>query len=182
MKIFKTRKDVKIFAALAALILLLLLWIISVMRFEKEWYNLGYEEYKKNPDEYTVVEVTIKEFETCTEKNYDSIAIIDRYYTALVDVTYAGGQTETCRIPRNNGDKIGSMVRVAYDKRYDTEYEKMKKAEENENSIKEIARADDVTFNRYSTVLIVIEAVLGLVTILFVIWCSKKEKTKMFFE
>lgn len=74
------------------------------------------------------------------------------------------------------------MVRVAYDKRYDTEYEKMKKAEEDENAIKEIARADEVNFNRYSTILIVIEAVLMLVTILFIFWCSKKEKTKMFFE
>lgn len=182
MKIFKTRKDVKIFAALAALIVLLLLWIILVMDFEKSWYNLEYEDYKKNQDAYTVAEVTIKEFETCTDKNYSSITIIDRFYTALVDVTYAGGQTETCRIPRNNGDEIGSTVKVAYDKRYDTEYEKMKKAEEYENAIKEIARADEVTFNRYSTILIVIEAVLGLVTILFVMWCSKKEKTKMFFE
>lgn len=58
----------------------------------------------------------------------------------------------------------------------------MKKAEEDENAIKEIARADEVTFNRYSTILIVIEAVLMLVTILFIFWCSKKEKKKMFFE
>lgn len=183
MKIFKSRKDIKIFAVLLALILLMLLWIADVMNFEKEWYNNDYEDYKKNPDEYTVAEVVIKDFETCTGKDYPPITVIDRYYTALVDVTYAGGQTETCRIPRNNGDEIGSTVKVAYDKRLDTEYEKMKKAEDvDKGYVDEIARAEEASFNRYSTVLIVIEAILMLVTILYVMWCSKKEKTKMFFE
>lgn len=184
MKIFKSRKDVKIFAVLIALIVFMLLCIVNVMKFEKNWYNIDYEEYKKNPDEYIVAEVTIKDFELCTGKNYKAISIVDRYYTALVDVTYAGGQTETCRIPRDNGDEIGSTVKVAYDKRYDTEYEKMKKATEDVDKgyVGEIARTDEVTFNRYSTTLIVIEAILMLVTILYVMRCSKKEKAKMFFE
>lgn len=183
MNIFKSRKDVKIFAAIVAVIVLLSIWIINVMSFEKDWYNMDYEDYKKHPDSYTVAEVTIKDFETLTGKNDPSLTIIDRYYTALVDVTYAGEQTETCRIPRSNGDEIGSTVKVAYDKRYDTEYEKMMKArDDDEGFIEVIARTEKASFTLYSTVLIVIEGILVLAAILFAMWCSSKEKRKMFFE
>ncbi len=182
-KIFKTRKDVKIFAVIMAAVLFVLFLIINANSFENDWYNMDYDDYKKDPESYSVAEATITEFDTLTRKDTSNLSLVDRYYTALVDVTYAGGQTRTCRVPRDAGDEIGDRISVAYDELYDTEYEKAIDAEDVDGDyIPEIARTEKVKFTRYSTVLIVIECVLVFLTVLYMIWCSKKEKPKMFFE
>lgn len=182
-KIFKTRKDVKFFAVFAAVLLFGMFLISSAKSFEKEWYNIDYEDYIKNAEFYSVSEATIIEFDTVTHKDNSGITILDRYYTALVELTYAGGQTRTCRVPRNAADEIGEKISVAYDKRYDTEYEKAIDSEDvEEGHIPEIARTEEVKFTRYSTILIIAECILMFLTVLYMIWCSKKEKPKMFFE
>ena len=55
-KIFKTRKDVKIFAVFAAVLLFGMFLISSAKSFEKEWYNIDYEDYIKNTEFYSVSE------------------------------------------------------------------------------------------------------------------------------
>ena len=182
-KIFKTRKDLKIFALIMAIVLFVLFLIINANSFENDWYNMDYNDYKREPESYSVAEATIKEFDTLTRKDTSSLSLIDCYYTAIVDVTYAGGQIRTCRVPRDAGDEIGNRISVAYDKRYDTEYEEAMASEDVDGvGIPEIARTEKVKFTRYSTVLIVIECVLVFLAVLYMIWCSKKEKTKIFFE
>ncbi len=182
-KIFKTRNEVKIFAVFVAVLLFGMFLISSAKSFEKEWYNIDYEDYIKNTESYSVSEATIIEFDTVTHKDTSSITILDRYYTALVELTYAGGQTRICRVPRNAGDEEGDRISVAYDKRYDTEYEKAMDSEDtDEGYIPEIARTEKVEFSRYSAILIVGECILVFLTVLYMIWCSKKEKPKMFFE
>lgn len=182
-KIFKTRNDVKIFAVIMAVVLFVLFLIFNARSFEKDWYNMEYDDYIKYTDSYSVSEATIIEFDTLTRKDTSNITIFDRYYTALVELTYAGGQTRTCRVPRDADDKVGDRISVAYDNIYDTEYEKAIDAEDVDGDyIPEIARTEKVKFTRYSTILTVVECILMFLTVLYMIWCSKKEKTKMFFE
>lgn len=175
-KIFKTRKDVKIFAVLILIFIALLSWIFMIRSFEGEWYNMEYEDYKKHSDEYVAAQGTIKEFITDTHKNNPGLTIFDRYFTAVVEIEYAGGQTDMYKISRSPGDKIGDKVNVAYDKRYDTEYDTMIEAKENdgEEYYWGTPRLEEVNNNWYSSVLIVIEGIYTIFIILFVIWCSKK--------
>lgn len=176
-KIFKTRKDVKIFAVLILIFIVLLSWIFMIRSFEGEWYNMEYEDYKKHSDEYVAAQGTIKEFITDTHKNNPGLTtIFDRYFTAVVEIEYVGGQTELYKIPRQSGDKIGDKVNVAYDKRYDTDYDTMIEAGENvgEEYYSYAPRLEEVNNNRYSSVLIVIESLYAVFIVLFVIRCSKK--------
>ena len=171
------KRELRILLVLIAGALVLLFGCINASGFEKEWYDLGYEDYQKAPNDYTTAQVKIKELKTYTGKTYKAIGIIDRYYTAIVDVTYAGGQTDTYCVSAGNHDKVGDTIEIAYDKRYDTSYDDMKRGEHGPADLyKSAARTEHIRNTRYSTVLIVIECVYTLLIAVFFIFSIKKAK------
>ncbi|NLT08741.1 MAG: hypothetical protein GXY08_04480 [Ruminococcus sp.] len=176
-KIFKRRKDLKIFAGMAIVFVLLLFSFLAARGFENDWYNKDYDDYQENPGSYFVTEVPIKDFKTYSGFNDKALSYTDLYFTALVDITYAGGQTETYRVPAANGDKKGDKIKVAYDRMYDEDYEgKMQAVERNDGDPYQSApRIGRVTNTKYSTGILVAVFILGAAMAVFVGLCIKRQ-------
>ena len=58
------KRELRILLVLIAGALVLLFGFINASGFEKEWYDLGYEDYQKAPNDYTTAQVKIKELKT----------------------------------------------------------------------------------------------------------------------
>ena len=176
-KIFKRRKDVKIFAGMAIVFVLLLFSYLSAKGFEHDWYNMDYEDYKSRPGNYVVTEVPIKEFKTYTGFNDSALSYTDLYFTAIVEVTYAGGQTETYRVPAANGDKKGDKIKVAYDRMFDEDYERKSKATEKNDGdpYMKAPRVGHVTNSKYSTSILTAAFLLGAAMAVFIVLCIRRQ-------
>lgn len=176
-KIFGNKKRLRIFVLPTVFFLAFFIGAANARSFEKDWYNMEYEDYLKAPERYSVAEAKIKDFKTYWGKNDAALTYFDVYFTALVEVTYAGGQTETYRVPAANGDKKGDKVKIAYDKRFDEDYEtKMKAVDKNDDSTYMSApRVEHITNTRYSTILIFIDCLAGVALAVFVLYCVKKQ-------
>lgn len=142
----------------------------------KDWVNRDYEDYKRDPESYTVVQVPIKSFKTLNGVNCESLTVLDLYRVCTVDVTLAGGQTMTFYIPRSSDDKIGKTVSVAYPKHWDTKYDEvMNGSDIEEGDILETARAEKVSdgmYGRLFTLLMIASAVFAG-AVFFI--CNKKK-------
>lgn len=169
-KLFKNKRDRSVFAAMSVVFLLLLVGFMNARSFERDWYNMEYRDYQKEPERYTVTDVPIKEFRTYSGSNDKSLTITDLYFTAIVEVTYAGGQTDTYRVPAANGDKVGDKIKIAYDKRYDDDYETMLKAAKTSEGdpYKTAPRVGHVTNTKYSTGILIAEVVLCIAMSMFI--------------
>ena len=177
-KIFTSTKDRVIFAILAILFIAGLTGTFITRTFEKEWYDLEYKDYIKAPDKYTVTDATIKELKTYNGKNDISIRYIDFYYTAIVDVTYENGVVETYRASAGNHEKVGDVIEVAYDKRYDTDYEDMIRGQHHDEGspYMSIARTQEIRNTKNSTICTAFSCIAGLAAALYLLWCIKKSR------
>ena len=177
-KIFRSKKQFTIFAAIIGLFIFALAGWYTTRELETEWYDNAYNEYMKAPENYTVTETTIKELKTYNGKNDETLTYIDFYHMAIVDVTYAGGQTETYRVSAGNGEKVGDTIEVAYDKRYDTNYEEMLRGQHNKDDAPylTIARTSKTVNTKNSTVAIAVTFIIGLAAALYLLWCIKTAK------
>ena len=119
-KIFTYKKQKRIFALLVMLCLLIVGYCTRASIFEKEWYNLEYGFYKKDPDSWVVTEAKIKDTKTYNGANDNALTPLDFYQTAIVDVETADGRTLTFRTSRSSSEKTGDRIKVCYDARYDT--------------------------------------------------------------
>ena len=175
-KILKNRREKTLF--IAALVIALVTAILAGANASlgKDWVNKDYEDYRMEPDRYTVAEVTIKGFKTLNGSNYEPLTILDFYRVCTVDVTFAGGQTMEFYIPRSSNDKVGDKVKVAYLKNWDTNYDSiMKSSDVDEGGTLEAARTVEVKDGMYARLfgLIATASVVFAAAVLMI--CYKKK-------
>lgn len=177
-KIFRSKKQFTIFSAMIGLFIVALAGWYTTRELETDWYDNAYNEYMKAPGNYTVTETTIKELKTFSGKNDESLTFIDFYHTAIVDVTYAGGQVETYRVSAGNGEKVGDKIEVAYDKRYDTDYDEMRRGQHHDEGspYMSIARTQEIRNTKNSTICTAFSCIAGLAAALYLLWCIKKSR------
>ncbi len=142
----------------------------------KDWVNRDYEDYMKEPDRYTVASVPIKGFKTLNGTNCKSLTVLDLYRVCKVDVTLAGGQTMSFYVPRSSDDKKGDMINVAYEKKWDTDYDRVMKSSDVEpGDILETARAEEVTDGMYAKLFTILAVVSALFAGAVLFICYKKK-------
>jgi hypothetical protein len=175
-KIFTTKIQKLLFIGALILTAVTAVFAFANNSISKDWVNKDYEDYRSDPESYTVAEVPIKGFKTLNGTNCKSLTLLDLYRVCTVDVTFAGGQTMTFYVPRSADDEKGDMIKIAYAKHWDTDYERVMKASDIEpGDILETARAEEVTdgmYPRLFTLLSVTSAVFAA-AVLFI--CYKKK-------
>jgi len=175
-KILKNRREKTLF--IAALVIALVTAILAGANASlgKDWVNKDYEDYRMEPDRYTVTEVPIKEFRTLNGKNFQPLTILDFYRVCLVDITFAGGQTMTFRVSRDANDSIGDKIKVAYEKHWDTDYDQvMKGSDIDADSIIAAARAKEVSDGLYARTFTLIAAASAVFAAAVFFICYKKK-------
>ncbi len=176
--IFKSRTQSNRFIILLIIIAALTWLLYMVKDFEKDWYDLEYDNYKKNAEEYNVTNAEIVNQKIFNGTNDKSLRIIDFYLTDIVEITFDGGQVMRFRTSREPGDKIGDAISVAYDARYDTEYDELMQEYEGDPSSEEnyltIPRTHSVKNHTVSTILAIIILIVAIITGIYVFRCYKK--------
>ena len=167
-KVFKTKLELGIFIAA----------LLSAVNssISSDWINNEHDEYIKSPDSYTVAEVPIKDFKTLNGSNYKPLTYIDFYRVCGVDVTFAGGQTMKFYVSRDADDKIGDKIKVAYEKHWDTDYDRIMKASDiSPGDIAVIPRVDPVSDSLYSRTFAIIAVISGVFAAVVFFICYKKK-------
>jgi hypothetical protein len=175
-KIFRTNLQLGLF--IAALVITVVAAVLSATNsaISRDWINKDYDDYLKDPSSYTVSEVTIDGFKTLNGSNYKPLTYIDFYRVCEVNVTFAGGQSMKFCVSRDAGDRIGDKIKVAYDKSWDTDYDrKMKSSDIDPDTPFVIARAESVTDSVYSRTFAIIAVVSGVFAAVVFFICYKKK-------
>ncbi len=176
-KIFKNRLQSGIFAA--ALVITVIAGILAYMNtiLAKDYANWDYNDYYvKNPDFYTVIEVPIKEFETISGLDDKFLLMSDLYRVCLVDITFEGGQTMTFRVSSDIGDKKGDKIKVAYNKKWDINYDMALEGEDvGEDSILVAIRAQEVFDGLYAVLFTLIAMISAIFAAVVFFICYKKK-------
>ena len=109
--------------------------------------------------------------------NDKSLTLTDFYFTNIVEVTFENGQTKKFKTSRNMDEEIGQKINVAYDARYDTEYDVMAEAEEVnavDGAYITIPRTQSTKNTFVSRILIAVTAAVGIFTAVYILRCYKK--------
>ncbi len=175
-KIFKSKIEKVLFVSALLIALVTGIFAGANASLGKNWVNKDYEDYKNEPDRYTVTEVPIKEFKTLNGTNCKALTLLDLYRVCTVDVTFAGGQNMEFYIPRSSTDKIGDRVKVAYEKHWDTNYDKvMKDSDIDKDSTLEAARTEEVKDGTYARLFGLMSFTSVLFAVAVFVICYKKK-------